>query len=54
MMAEQVVSFAQTLEQQGRLRTPLLRQLFGVEPMQQESKWFDPAYANAHFRPDLR
>jgi hypothetical protein len=54
LFAVQVVSFAQTLERQGRLCTPLLRQLFGVEPMHQEGKWFDPAYANAHFRPDLR
>jgi hypothetical protein len=49
-----VVSFARTLEQQGRLTTPLLRQVFGVEPMHAEGRWFDPDYASTHFRPDLR
>ena len=49
-----VQMFARSLEKQGRLTTPLLRQVFGIEPLHAEGKWFDSGYAGAHFRPDLR
>ena len=45
---------ARTLEARGKLTTPMLRQLMGIEAAYPEGLWSDPAYATSHFRPDLR
>ena len=49
-----VQNCAETLDSRGRLATPMLRQLLGVEASYPEGRWFEREYCNTHFRPDLR
>ena len=52
--AGNIAVHATTLEARGKLTTPMLRQLMGIEAAYPEGLWSDPAYATSHFRPDLR